>query len=184
LNANSVQCYNAHDMNGIYYLLISAGLSSIALAVAIYAFIQTRTLRTWRRNFGPEEQPENLEQIITSIAAKIKALETSDSAAAARTAILEETLSHAIQHAGLVRFDSHSDEGGALSFSLALLDAHRTGFIITSLYGRQHNRIYTKQIREGTSESHLTEEEQAALFEALGSTTPRRKKQTARQTNH
>ena len=71
-----------------------------------------------------------------------------------------------MQKVGVVRFNPFDDGGGNFSFSLALLDGHDNGVIITSMYGRQQNRIYTKKISQGASETALTEEEQQAMQEA------------------
>ena len=55
------------------------------------------------------------------------------------------------------------DETLNFSFSLVLLDAHNTGVVITSMYGREQNRIYTKKITNGKSDTALTDEEQQAI---------------------
>jgi hypothetical protein len=65
-----------------------------------------------------------------------------------------------------VRFNPFNDGGGNFSFSLALLDSHNTGIIITSMYGREQNRIYTKKIEDGKSDSPLNEEEKQAVEKA------------------
>lgn len=85
---------------------------------------------------------------------------------AGQLAMLQEHSTFAIQKLGVVRFNPFNDGGGNFSFSLALLDAHNTGVIITSMYGRQQNRMYTKKITNGTSESPLTEEEEQAIAQA------------------
>ena len=64
---------------------------------------------------------------------------------------------------GLIRFNPFNDGGGNFSFALALLDAHNTGVIITSMYGREQNRVYTKKIVEGECENQLTDEEIQAI---------------------
>ena len=53
---------------------------------------------------------------------------------------------------------------------MALLNGQQTGMIITSLHGRENNRIYCKAIKEGQSVQPLNEEEQQALIEALTGT--------------
>lgn len=151
--------------------VISLILSGIAVIAAVYAIVAAGKFKVWLSIFrNKNEHPENLEQIIGSIAAKIKTLENNQAAAGAQTAQLEELLSHSIQHTGLVRFNSLADEGGNLSFSLALLDAHHSGTVLTSLNGRQQNRIYAKSIVGGGSEVPLSEQEQDAVFAAIKST--------------
>ena len=88
-------------------------------------------------------------------------------------AILEQTLlqlkndsTFATQKIGLVRFNPFGDGGGNFSFCLALLDAHNSGVVITSMHGRQQNRIYSKRLLNGQSEVQLTDEEEQAIREA------------------
>lgn len=161
-------------MNNDTLTLVSIIVSGIALVAAVYAVFTAGKVKDWRRTLNnPDEQPENLEQIIGSIAAKIKTLQTAQTSSQQKTAQLEELLGHAVQHTGIVRFNALADEGGNLSFSLALLDAHYSGVVITSLHGRQQNRIYAKPIVGGTSEVPLSEEEQNAVFSATKmATTP------------
>jgi hypothetical protein len=76
---------------------------------------------------------------------------------------LENNLGFAVQKMGLVRYSPFADGGGNYSFSLALLNQHDSGIIITNMYGRQQSRVYTKTIYQGKSETPLTEEEQQAV---------------------
>jgi hypothetical protein len=79
---------------------------------------------------------------------------------------LDDNLSRAVQKVGVHRFNALADEGGALSFSLALLDRNHTGLVITSIHGRQQNRVYSKAVEQGTGLVQLSEEEQKAIQNA------------------
>lgn len=146
---------------------LAFGLSGTAIALAIVSLMLGMRARYWRRIFESEAEPENLEEIMEVVAAKIKKLEeqqiSNDSLHSSHAA----TLSTALQYVGLVRFDSGADEGGNLSFAVALLDADQSGVIMTSLHGRQHNRIYAKSVNRGASEQILSDEEKEALMQAL-----------------
>jgi uncharacterized protein YlxW (UPF0749 family) len=86
-----------------------------------------------------------------------------------------EALMSAVQRIGLVRYDAFEDMGGHLSFSAALLDAEGDGIVITSINGRQDTRCYAKPVEAWTSRHNLSEEEEAAIQQALtssGSTPP------------
>ena len=75
----------------------------------------------------------------------------------------------AVQRIGLVRYDAFEDMGGHLSFSAALLDAGGDGIVITSINGRQDTRCYAKPVEAWTSRHNLSEEEEAAIQQALTS---------------
>lgn len=71
-----------------------------------------------------------------------------------------------IQKISIVRFNPFKDVGGNQSFSIALLDASKSGVVITSLYTREGNRVYAKPVKNGQSEYLLSEEEKKAIIGA------------------
>jgi hypothetical protein len=72
----------------------------------------------------------------------------------------------AISKVGSVRYDAFEDMGGRLSFSLALLDEHHDGVVITAINGRTDTRVYVKPVTGGRSRHNLSEEEAAAIEQA------------------
>src|SRR5690554_3475287 len=50
---------------------------------------------------------------------------------------LELKQSFCIQKVGYIRYNAFSDVGNQLSYSIALLDAYNSGFVLSSLYGRE-----------------------------------------------
>jgi len=65
--------------------------------------------------------------------------------------------------AGVERYNPFPGTGGNQSFSVAILDGNKDGVIITSIYGREGNRIYAKSIKRGISEYPLSEEEKKLI---------------------
>lgn len=85
---------------------------------------------------------------------------------------LEETkekLAFSLSKVALVRFNPFKEIGGNQSFSVALLNHHDDGVIITSHFGRETNRVYAKQVNKGKAEHQLSKEEEEALEQALQS---------------
>ncbi len=80
---------------------------------------------------------------------------------------LKNELSYTIQKRGIIRYNALEDLGSNQSYSLTLLDKHNTGFIITSLYGRDFNASYLKPIKDGKAEYKLSKEEEESLRLAL-----------------
>jgi hypothetical protein len=80
--------------------------------------------------------------------------------------ILEDDSKTHIQKIGLIRFNPFKELGGDHSFSLAILDAHDSGIVITGLHTRDRTRIYLKDIKKGKSEVELSAEEEKALASA------------------
>jgi len=149
----------------IYISLAAAGIS---LALGLYAAFTATKVRKWRKFFEDKEQaPENLEDIIEQIVDKIKELDTRSTQTSSTLETIAKQLNTATQHVGIIRYNGNGDDGGNLSFSAALLDAHQSGILLTSLHGRQQNRIYAKVVINGASESTLSEEEKEALIQAI-----------------
>lgn len=68
-----------------------------------------------------------------------------------------------IQKTGIVRFNPFADTGSDQSFVLALLDNQDSGFLLTSIHGREGTRVYIKPIAYGASQHTLSKEEETAL---------------------
>lgn len=81
-------------------------------------------------------------------------------------AALRSEATAAFQHLAVVRYDAYDDLGGGLSWSLALLDDHGDGVLLTSIHGRSEARTYAKTIAAWSCEQPLSPEEGAALEQA------------------
>ncbi len=108
----------------------------------------------------------DIEKVLVELRANQDAAEKEIVAMHARIKILENALPKDIRRVGLVRYNPFSDAGGDQSFALALLNEDKDGVVISSLYGRELNRVYAKQIEKGSSKYQLTEEEKTAIQNA------------------
>ena len=86
----------------------------------------------------------------------------------------ERRLDGAIAYRALVRYDAYGEMSGYQSSSLALLDARRSGIVISSILHRDQARFYVKQVHEGEGELELSPEEREAVETALGAGSPSR----------
>lgn len=84
-----------------------------------------------------------------------------------RTAGVEAALRGAISHRSLVRYDAYNELSGHQSMSIALLDATRSGVVLSSIHHRDQARLYAKQVTGGHSELELSPEEAEAVRLAL-----------------
>jgi len=110
-----------------------------------------------------EKQPESLEEVL----GEFKALEKNFEELKEELEKLKKKNFFNFQKIGVVRFNPFKEVGGDQSFSIALLDGNNSGFVITSLYTREGNRIYGKPIKEGKSEYLLSSEEKEAIKNAV-----------------
>jgi cell division protein FtsB len=99
-----------------------------------------------------KKKNENLEEKIREALEKIKTLED----------VSEMTF----QKMGVVRFNPFNGMGGNQSFVIALLDNKNNGFIISSLFVKDGNRVYAKIIKQGKSDYPMSQEEIEAVSRA------------------
>jgi hypothetical protein len=85
----------------------------------------------------------------------------------ARLGAAEQRLDRALSHRALVRYDAYNEMSGHQSLSIALLDASRSGIVLTSIHHRDSARLYAKLVTAGAPELALSPEEEEALRLAL-----------------
>ncbi|HYK96388.1 MAG TPA: DUF4446 family protein [Candidatus Dormibacteraeota bacterium] len=145
----------------------------LALVFSVVGLIR-RTRRLARRlesiTRGSDEQ--SLEAVLGSHLERVRQVVKDIDAVSSRTAAVERGLEGAFGRVGLVRFNPFEDTGGNQSFALALLDGRGDGFIVSSLHARTGTRIYAKAIAKGASDAALSDEETAALKQALAKPAP------------
>jgi hypothetical protein len=73
----------------------------------------------------------------------------------------------AVSKTSIVRYDALSDVGGHQSATLAMLDASRTGVVISAIQGRDYARIYVKELDQGRAPVALSPEEREAVERAM-----------------
>ena len=141
-------------------------IAILALTTSITAWLSLRSLNKLRQAFFAGRDGVDLEQTIHALTANFQQLSQQELVLAQELKNMQSNFLLAIQKVGVVRFNPFADGGGNFSFSIALLDGKDTGLILTSMHGREQNRIYSKKILEGKSDSQLTEEEQQAIDRA------------------
>lgn len=149
------------------FFALSLVLLLVATASNIYSIYLFSQLRKVKTQFTVDKQPINLEEILLAIKTNIKNHEKKHKITEDSILKIEEQLTKTYQRAGLTRYNAYGDEGGNLSFSLTLLDGTNSGIIITSMHGRDQNRVYTKQVIQGQSQQGLSQEETDSLNHAV-----------------
>ena len=141
----------------------------VSLAVGAMAIIGVGALagRKQRRPGAPIQLDDALQDILDGHAGRLTRLEGAVRKLAVDGKRQNQLISGAVQHVGMVRYDAFEDVGGRLSFSCALLDDRGDGVVMTSINGRQDTRVYAKPVSRGHSSHNLSEEEVAAIQQAL-----------------
>ena len=84
-----------------------------------------------------------------------------------RMGTAEQRLDGAIAYSSLIRYDAYGEMSGRQSTSIALLDANRSGLVLSSINHRDQARLYAKEVHAGRGELELSPEEDEAIRVAL-----------------
>lgn len=110
----------------------------------------------------------NLDESITSMNNSIKDLEDFRIELEKYLTTVEKRMKKSVQAVQTVRFNPFkgNGSGGNQSFATAFLNEENNGVVISSLYSREHVSVYSKPIKNGSSEYELSDEEKEAISEA------------------
>ena len=117
------------------------------------------------RNFNGE----NLEELILYLQNHVNELNANVNTLKLDTKELSKEVDFSLQNIGFIKYDAFDDMGNEMSYSIAILDKLKNGFVLTSIYGRDHNVSYAKDIENGSSNRRLSAEEIIAVDRALKS---------------
>ena len=84
-----------------------------------------------------------------------------------RMATAEGRIDSSVAYRALIRYDAYGEMSGRQSTSIALLDANRSGVVLSSIHHRDQARLYAKEVVEGKPELELSPEEDEAIRRAL-----------------
>ena len=84
-----------------------------------------------------------------------------------RTGQIERRLDGAVTHTAMVRYDAFGAKSGKQSSSVALLDEHRTGVVLTAIVSRNFSHLYVKNLTKGEPDIELSPEETHAVAAAF-----------------
>jgi Protein of unknown function (DUF4446) len=163
---------SVHDLTStVGIVAIAAGaVALIALLTAIALAIRLgRVRREQRVILGDGHQ--DLISHAASLQSHFQALSDYVQDAAARLDdrmdAAELRLDSTMAYRALVRYDAYGEMSGRQSTSIALLDATRSGVILSSIHHRDQARLYAKQVHNGEPELELSPEEDEAIRLAL-----------------
>ena len=152
------------------------GMATIVLVIAllVYCIILHIRLGSLKKKYDFFMQGDNGASLERKLSVEVS--EIRDAAKGLETMMTEQAAirniqSNTIQKIGFVKYNAFENIGNDLSFALTLLDGNNNGICISSIYGRNESRIFSKPIVKGKSLVSLSQEELESLNEALGERT-------------
>jgi hypothetical protein len=150
--------------------LVGAGVGTVALLWAIVLALKLRRLRAAQRTVMGEGQADlvaHAAQIQEAFVQLRDWVEETATKLEERMAAAERRIDGCVAYTSLVRYDAMGEMSGQQSSTMALLDARRTGVVVSSILHRDQARVYVKQLRQGESELELSPEEHEAIEAAM-----------------
>jgi uncharacterized protein DUF4446 len=144
----------------------AAAAALVAVVIAVVAWWKLRAVRAAQLVLlGGGKQ--DLVDFAVSLQARIDDLMRAVDEIAAGLSRVDRRFDKAVSKTSLVRYDAYEGAGGHQSASIALLDAARTGVVVSAIQGRDYARIYVKELDQGRPSIALSPEEQEAVERAM-----------------
>jgi len=150
-----------------------AGLIDVAAAVALVALLlllaNWLTLRRVRRAQKTllAGGTGDLVDFAVSLQARIDELHRAVDEVGGRVGRVDARIDGTVSKTAIVRYDAYENSGGHQSASVALLDAARSGVVLSAIQGRDYARIYMKELDRGRASVALSPEEMEAVERAM-----------------
>jgi hypothetical protein len=144
----------------------AAALAVVAVAVAAVAWSKLHALRAAQLVLLGGGK-HDLVDFAVSLQGRIDDLHGAVDEIAAGLSRVDRRVDTAVSKTSLVRYDAYEGAGGHQSASIALLNASRTGVVVSAIQGRDYARIYVKELDQGRPSVALSPEEQEAVERAM-----------------
>ncbi len=146
----------------------AAAVAVLALALAAVAGARLRRVRSAQLALV-DTGSRDLVDFTVSLQGRIDSLHRALDDVVASLSHLGHRVDGTISRTAIVRYDAYENTGGHQSASVALLDASRSGVVLSAIQGRDYARIYVKELEEGRAAISLSPEEEEAVARAMRS---------------
>jgi hypothetical protein len=147
--------------------IAGVAVGAIGIGLAWWSAVRVRRVRDAQRTMIGGGR-RDLVDFAVSLQGRIDDLHRAVDEVAAGLARVDRRIDGSVANSSIVRYDAYEDTGGHQSASLALLDAQRSGVVVTAIQGRDYARIYMKELDRGRASVALSPEEQEAVERAMG----------------
>ena len=148
--------------------IAAAAVAVVGLALALALHMRLRRVRSAQLTLQGSGGGD-LVDFAVSLQGRIDGLHHSVDEFSAALGRLERRVDTTVSRVSVIRYDAYEQTGGHQSASVALLDASRSGVVLSAIQGRDYARIYVKELDDGRAAVSLSPEEQEAVERAMRS---------------
>jgi uncharacterized protein HemX len=146
--------------------IAAAIVAGLALLAAVLAWLKLRGVRQSQQVMLGGGK-DDLVEFAVSLQARIDDLHRAVDEVAAGLSRVDRRVDESVSKRSIVRYDAYEGTGGHQSASVALLDAARSGIVVSAIQGRDYARIYMKELDHGRASVALSPEEEEAVERAM-----------------
>jgi hypothetical protein len=146
----------------------AAVAAALALALALAYYLTLRRVRTAQLVLVGGGKAD-LVDFAVSLQGRIDDLHKAVDELAAALGRVDRRVDDTVSKTAIVRYDAYEQSGGHQSASVAMLDSARSGVVLSAIQGRDHARIYVKELDRGRASVALSPEELEAVERAMSS---------------
>jgi hypothetical protein len=150
---------------------IAIGAAAVAVVALVLLLLNWLALRRVRRaqNVLLGGGKGDLVDFAVSLQARIDELHRAVDGITSGLEHVNSRMDGSVSKTAIVRYDAYQNSGGHQSASVAMLDASRSGVVLSAIQGRDYARIYVKELDRGRASIALSPEEQEAVERAMAS---------------
>lgn len=148
---------------------LAVAAAAVALLAVIGSLLTLLALRRVRKGqlIVLADGKADLIDFAVSLQARIDDLHRAVGEVASALTRVDKRVDGTVSNVAVVRYDALDDRGGQQSATIALLDAERTGVIVSAIQGRDYARLYMKELDRGNCAISLSPEEEEAVRRAM-----------------
>jgi hypothetical protein len=154
--------------NAGWIAIAAAAIAVLAMAIALVLHVRLRRVRAAQLTLQGSGGGD-LVDFAVSLQGRVDGLHRTLDDFTASLGRLERRVDATVSRLAVIRYDAYENTGGHQSASVALLDASRSGVVLSAIQGRDYARIYVKELEGGRAAVSLSPEEQEAVERAMKS---------------
>lgn len=150
---------------GQHIFIITVLLAAVIFILLIMLVMTRKKLAVMQAKYDyfTKGSEANIDQVLTRTLQELEKTQEELQQLQQKHGQLREQVKGCIQKVKMERYDAFDAMGGEMSYSILLADENNDGIILTSIYGREDNRCYAKDVKGGKSSYVLAEEEKKLL---------------------
>jgi hypothetical protein len=146
--------------------IAAAVVAVLALVAVVWVLMRVRRLREGQAVLLGDGKTD-LVDFAVSLQGRIDDLHRAVDEVAGALSRVDRRVDDCVSKTSILRYDAYDDKAGQSSATFALLNASRTGVVVSAIQGRDYARIYMKELDRGRPSVALSPEELEAVERAM-----------------